>query len=116
MEFASGIPGTLGGALAMNAGAYDGEMKDIVLSVECMDMHGKRLSFDNKSLSFGYRKSILQTESLIAVSAKLKLKYGDPEIILKRMMELSKKRTDRQPLTYPSCGSTFKRPVGYFAN
>jgi UDP-N-acetylmuramate dehydrogenase len=114
-EFASGIPGTLGGALAMNAGAYGGEMKDIVKSVRVIDMDGNIFEFENEEMKFGYRRSIITDKNYIALSAKLDLKPGSYEEIRDKMNELTQKRTTKQPLSMPSAGSTFKRPTGHFA-
>ncbi len=114
MEFAAGIPGTLGGAVVMNAGAYGGEMKDIVEYVDILESDGtvKRYSCDD--MEFGYRKSII-TEDKIVLGAKLKLKKGGRKAIQARMDELKIARSSKQPLELPSAGSTFKRPEGYFA-
>lgn len=115
MEFASGIPGSLGGALAMNAGAYGGEMKDIVEWVEVLDWNLELVRLTNAEMKFGYRKSIIEPGNYIAVRCCLKLKKGDPEEINSIMAELAEKRKAKQPLHLPSAGSTFKRPEGYFA-
>ena len=114
MEFAAGIPGTLGGAIVMNAGAYGGEMKDIVEYVELLMPDGTvdRVLCDN--MKFGYRKSIV-SKDMIVLGAKLKLQKGDKKLIQSRMDELKEARTSKQPLDLPSAGSTFKRPEGYFA-
>ncbi|WP_101773931.1 UDP-N-acetylmuramate dehydrogenase [Peptostreptococcus faecalis] len=114
-EFASGIPGTLGGALAMNAGAYGGEMKNIVKSVRLMDCDGNIVEYTNEEMRFEYRHSRLTEENLIALSAVIKLENGDYEEIKEKMNDLSHQRRTKQPLEYPSAGSTFKRPEGYFA-
>lgn len=114
-EFASGIPGTLGGALAMNAGAYGGEMKNIVESVRIMDENGDIKEFSNEEMEFSYRHSRLSDTKHIALSASIKLQRGVYEEIKEIMADLSHKRTSKQPLEYPSAGSTFKRPEGYFA-
>ncbi|WAW15351.1 UDP-N-acetylmuramate dehydrogenase [Peptostreptococcus equinus] len=114
-EFASGIPGTLGGALAMNAGAYDGEMKHVVKSVRLMDMHGNVKEYSNEDMRFGYRHSLLTDERLIAISAKIQLENGDYNKIKEKMDDLTNRRRTKQPLEYPSAGSTFKRPTGYYA-
>lgn len=115
MEFAGGIPGTLGGAVAMNAGAYGGEMKDIVEWVEVLDNDMKIKKLQNNEMGFGYRKSIIAQSGYIAVSCCLRLKKGEPEEILRLMAELSEKRKSKQPIHIPSAGSTFKRPEGHFA-
>lgn len=112
-EFASGIPGTLGGALMMNAGAYGGEMKDVVVEVEYVDEQGNINTTNN--LEFGYRKSFLTGKQFIALSAKLKLQKGNKEEIENKIKELTESRKSKQPLNFPSAGSTFKRPEGYFA-
>lgn len=114
-EFASGIPGTLGGALAMNAGAYGGEMKNIVKSVRLMDEKGKIVEFTNEEMEFGYRHSILSDRKMIAISAVISLKSGKFDEIKEKMEDLAYQRRTKQPLEYPSAGSTFKRPDGYFA-
>lgn len=114
MEFASGIPGTIGGAICMNAGAYDGEMKDIVKSIKVIK-DGKIFSLDSKEADFGYRKSRISNENMIVLSSELILKKGDYDNIKNKMLDFSKRRTEKQPLEFPSAGSTFKRPEGYFA-
>ncbi|SHO48822.1 UDP-N-acetylmuramate dehydrogenase [Anaerocolumna xylanovorans] len=114
-EFASGIPGTLGGAVTMNAGAYGGEMKDIICDATVLDTDG-RIRFLNKDeLRLGYRQSIVQEEKMVVLSVSLLLKEGKEEDIRAAMAELTKKRKEKQPLEYPSAGSTFKRPEGHFA-
>lgn len=114
-EFAAGIPGTLGGAVVMNAGAYDGEMKNVLKSVRVMDKDGRILELPAEELELGYRHSCIQEKEYIVLSAVLSLKMGDREKIRGKMEELAKKRREKQPLEYPSAGSTFKRPAGYFA-
>lgn len=114
-EFASGIPGSLGGALAMNAGAYGGEMKNIVKSVRLMDEDGNIKEYTNEDMNFGYRHSRLTDEKKIAISAVIELEFGDIELIKLKMDDLAFQRRSKQPLEYPSAGSTFKRPEGYFA-
>ncbi|MHB0739526.1 UDP-N-acetylmuramate dehydrogenase [Peptostreptococcus stomatis] len=114
-EFASGIPGTLGGALAMNAGAYGGEMKNIVKTVRLMDEEGQVVEFTNEEMNFGYRHSRLSDERWIAISAVISLEKGDKAEIKAKMEDLALQRRSKQPLEYPSAGSTFKRPTGYFA-
>ena len=114
-EFASGIPGTLGGALAMNAGAYGGEMKNIVKTVRLMDEEGQVVEFSNEEMNFGYRHSRLSDERWIAISAVISLEKGDKAEIKAKMEDLALQRRTKQPLEYPSAGSTFKRPTGYFA-
>lgn len=115
MEFASGIPGTMGGALVMNAGAYGGEMKDIVVEALVMKEDGQLLRLKKEELELGYRTSVIAKEHYIVLEAVLELQKGDPEAIEARMAELKEARTSKQPLEYPSAGSTFKRPEGYFA-
>ncbi len=115
LEFAYGIPGTLGGAMVMNAGAYGGEMKDITVSVTVMDDTGAVKSLSAAEMAFGYRDSIVKHKPLIVLDAKLKLTQGDPEAILNTMQEHMEARRSKQPLEYPSAGSTFKRPEGHFA-
>ncbi len=115
IEFAGGIPGTLGGAVAMNAGAYGGEMKDIVEEVTLIDRKGKITRLGRDAMSFGYRTSIVSESNQIVLDALLKLRKGETAEILGKMNELNQRRSDKQPLTVPSAGSTFKRPEGYFA-
>lgn len=115
MEFASGIPGTLGGALVMNAGAYDGEMKQIVKEVTVMDQNGNILVLDNDTMEFGYRSSVIRNRPFIVLSAVLTLEEGDTGEIRQKMQELAEKRRAKQPLEYASAGSTFKRPQGSYA-
>lgn len=115
-EFAAGIPGTLGGALVMNAGAYGGEMKQIVESAEVLDNEGNFIVLSNEELELGYRTSIIPKKGYIVLSAVIKLDYTENrEAISARMSELAAQRREKQPLEYPSAGSTFKRPEGYFA-
>lgn len=116
MVFASGIPGTIGGAMVMNAGAYGGEMKDIVTKVTMLDIDtGKIVTLDNEQMCFGYRTSIIKSHSYVVLSVELELVPGNRDEIKNEMAELSAKRREKQPLEYPSAGSTFKRPEGYFA-
>ena len=116
LEFASGIPGSLGGALFMNAGAYGGEMKDIVESVQAIAADGSaERSFSAAEMDFSYRRSALQENGYVAVSAVLRLERGRREEIASRMKELAEKRNSKQPVSFPSAGSTFKRPPGHFA-
>ena len=115
-EFASGIPGSLGGALFMNAGAYGGEMKDIVQSVRAVSRDGKEERiFTAEEMEFAYRHSALEENHYIAVSAVMQLQKGEKDAIAAEMKELMEKRNSKQPVAYPSAGSTFKRPEGYFA-
>lgn len=115
MEFAAGIPGSIGGAVVMNAGAYGGEMKQIVKSVRGLDKEGQILTLDNDTMEFGYRTSAIRNRPIIVLEVTLQLAEGDTETIGARMEELSILRRSKQPLEYPSAGSTFKRPEGYFA-
>ncbi len=114
-EFAAGIPGTVGGAMIMNAGAYGGEMKDIVQSVRVITKEGDAEIISGDDCDFGYRTSALKRGGFVVTSAHLKLEKGDQMAITERMKELALKRKEKQPLEYPSAGSTFKRPEGYFA-
>lgn len=114
-EFAAGIPGTLGGAVMMNAGAYGGEMKDIVECVSLMDEDGNLLQKSCEEMEFAYRHSAIEGTKYVVVGVTLALQPGDKEDITNRMAELAEARRQKQPLEYPSAGSTFKRPVGYFA-
>ena len=114
-EFASGIPGTIGGACVMNAGAYGGEMKDVLESVTVLTGEGKIIELGRNELELGYRTSVIAKKGYIVLGALLKLERGDGEKIKTYMDELKEKRVTKQPLEYPSAGSTFKRPEGYFA-
>lgn len=114
-EFAGGIPGTLGGAVVMNAGAYGGEMKDVLRKVMVTDQSGKVFEIPAEELQMGYRTSIIKTAGYIVLGAVLSLKEGNLEEIKMLTRKLSEQRTSKQPLEYPSAGSTFKRPEGYFA-
>lgn len=114
-EFASGIPGALGGAIVMNAGAYGGEMKQVIRQVTVMDGEGTISVLENEAMEFGYRTSIVKKRPLTVLEAVIGLSSGDKEAILKQMEELAAKRMQKQPLEYPSAGSTFKRPEGFFA-
>ncbi|HPD01711.1 MAG TPA: UDP-N-acetylmuramate dehydrogenase [Acetivibrio sp.] len=115
LEFASGIPGTLGGAVAMNAGAYGGEMKDIVFETEYMDKDGELKVLRNEEHEFGYRTSFIQKQSGMVIRSVLKLRKGNKDDIKALMRDLTKRRQAKQPLDMPSAGSIFKRPEGYFA-
>lgn len=115
LEFASGIPGTLGGAVAMNAGAYGGEIKDVIEKVIVLDENQKVLSFTNSEMNFGYRKSIVQNTKMIVLEVYMTLEKGNYQESKEKIKELTKRRREKQPLNYPSAGSTFKRPVGYYA-
>ena len=113
-EFASGIPGTLGGAVFMNAGAYGGEMKDILYSVTALTPDGTIMVIPKEELELGYRTSVVSKRKYIVLSAMIKLQQGEKQKISDRMEELKEQRTTKQPLEFPSAGSTFKRPVGHF--
>lgn len=115
LEFAFGIPGTAGGAAYMNAGAYGGEMKDILVSCEHILSDGIGAKFNAEELDLRYRHSVYSDSDMIITALILKLKKGDKAEIKAKMDELMSKRRDKQPLEYPSAGSTFKRPEGYFA-
>ena len=115
MEFAAGIPGTLGGAVVMNAGAYGGEMKDILKEVLVMDQQGKIFTLEKKDLKLGYRTRAVKEKGYIVLAAALELRPGPREEIKKLMEDLKQRRVEKQPLELPSAGSTFKRPEGYFA-
>jgi len=115
MEFASGIPGSVGGAMVMNAGAYDGEMSQITESVTVVSPDGEVLVLDAGTMEFGYRTSIIKKTKYVVTSVVLKLVPGDKEEITTLMRDLNAKRREKQPIEYPSAGSTFKRPEGYFA-
>lgn len=115
MEFASGIPGTLGGAIFMNAGAYGGEMKDIVLSVTYADENGDIRTISGNEADFGYRHSIFSDRGCAVLKCTIKLEKGDTEQISALMKDYTKRRNEKQPIDMPSAGSTFKRPEGYFA-
>ena len=114
-EFAGGIPGTLGGAVTMNAGAYGGEMKDVLKEVTVMNQDGEILTIPADKLELGYRTSIIKTAGYIVLEAVISLKEGNIEEITALGRKLSAQRIKKQPLEYPSAGSTFKRPEGYFA-
>lgn len=115
MEFASGIPGTIGGAAFMNAGAYGGEMKDIIKSVKVLDTQGEVRVLPKEELKMGYRTSIVKEKGYTVLSVELELTRGNQEEIRNTMEDLKERRTSKQPLEMPSAGSTFKRPEGYFA-
>ena len=114
-EFATGIPGALGGAMTMNAGAYGGEMKDVVESVRALDKEGQIKEFSNEEMHFRYRGSRVWDEGLVVLSVVFKLEHGKRSDIKSTIDDLTHKRTSKQPLEYPSGGSTFKRPEGYYA-
>ena len=115
LEFAAGIPGTLGGAVVMNAGAYGGEMKQVLQSVSVLTKEGQVKEIPAEKLELGYRKSCIQREGYVVLSAKLLLKKGEKAEIQAQMEDFAARRREKQPLEYPSGGSTFKRPEGYFA-
>ena len=114
-EFAAGIPGTIGGAVVMNAGAYGGEMKDVLAEVSVSTKDGEFLTLNKEELKLGYRTSIIPEKEYIVLGAVIELEPGDREEIKAKMNELRMRRSSKQPLEYPSAGSTFKRPEGYFA-
>lgn len=115
LEFASGIPGTLGGGAVMNAGAYGGELKDVLVETRCVTLDGEVRTYTGEEQGFGYRKSAFEGGNQVVTEGILQLQKGDGETIRARMNELNGKRRDKQPLEFPSAGSTFKRPVGGFA-
>lgn len=115
LEFAAGIPGTLGGAVTMNAGAYGGEMKDVLVKVEVLCPNGEIRELDAGELQLAYRYSLVPEKNWIVLGAKMRLAYGNKTDIKAKMDEYSLARRTKQPLEYPSAGSTFKRPEGYFA-
>lgn len=115
LEFAYGIPGTVGGAVYMNAGAYDGEVSNVIKSAEVMDYNGNIFTIKREDMALGYRTSIFSNERYIILSATFSLIPAEKEQISLRMEELMSRRKEKQPLSYPSAGSTFKRPEGYFA-
>lgn len=115
MEFASGIPGTLGGAIVMNAGAYGGEMKDIVAETQYIDEDGSIKSVKNEQHEFDYRTSMFQGTKKIIIESTLKLQHGDAHKIKQFMDDLNNRRKEKQPLDMPSAGSAFRRPNGYYA-
>lgn len=114
-EFAAGIPGTIGGAMVMNAGAYGGKMKDITESVTVLTPEGELLTLKREELEMGYRTSLIARKGYLVLEAVLKLTRGNQEQIKEKMADLRQRRISKQPLEYPSAGSTFKRPQGYFA-
>ena len=114
-EFAAGIPGTIGGAVVMNAGAYGGEMKDILKEVTVLDQNGMIRTIPAEELELGYRTSIIARKGYVVLEAVIVLKTGDQKEIKAAIDDLKEKRVTKQPLEYPSAGSTFKRPEGYFA-
>lgn len=115
LEFAAGIPGTVGGGIVMNAGAYDGEMKQVVESVSVIDRGGNELILDNETMEFGYRTSIIKKKPFLVTGCTFRLRTGNQEEIYAKMEDFQKRRKEKQPLEFPSAGSTFKRPAGNFA-
>ena len=114
-EFAAGIPGTVGGAVRMNAGAYGGEMKDILVSADVLDNEGNVITLSNEELKLSYRSSVVSEKGYVVLKAVYELKEGNKDEIQAVMDDLKNRRVTKQPLEYPSAGSTFKRPEGYFA-
>ncbi len=115
LEFASGIPGTVGGGVVMNAGAYGGEMSQVVTQVCVVSAEGEFMELDNDTMEFGYRNSVIRHSKFTVTQVTFRLAHGDRETIRARMEELATRRREKQPLEYPSAGSTFKRPEGYYA-
>lgn len=115
LEFAYGIPGSLGGALYMNAGAYGGEMRDVVKSCRYIDENGEIREMSAAEMQLSYRSSVFAKRDYVITSVTMELQPGEQNAIKSRMEELMQRRRDKQPLEFPSCGSTFKRPEGYFA-
>lgn len=115
LEFASGIPGTVGGAVFMNAGAYDGEIKDVIEYADVIDSEGNTHRLIKDELELSYRHSVIAEKNMIVVGAMFNLNKGIKKDITDKMADFAKRRRDKQPLNYPSAGSTFKRPEGYFA-
>lgn len=115
LEFASGIPGTVGGGVTMNAGAYDGEMSQVVKTVKALNPGGKEIILSREEMDFSYRHSAVTEKNIIVTEATFELQPGDPVQIRAKMSELNAKRAEKQPLDVPSAGSTFKRPEGFFA-
>lgn len=114
-EYASGIPGTLGGAVTMNAGAYDGEISHSILRATVLNQNGEQFVLEKEQLQLGYRTSIIQIQSFIVIEVEFAFKKGEKSHIFDKMVKLNQQRKQKQPLEYPSAGSTFKRPKGYFA-
>ena len=115
LEFASGIPGTVGGGVTMNAGAYDGEMSQVVTRMKGICPDGKAVELSREEMNFSYRHSVVQEKDLIVTEVEFELREGDPAAIRAKMSELNARRAEKQPLDVPSAGSTFKRPQGYYA-
>ncbi|MGO4929551.1 UDP-N-acetylmuramate dehydrogenase [Fundicoccus sp. Sow4_F4] len=114
LEFACGIPGSIGGAVYMNAGAYGGEVKEVITSVDVITRDGEFKTLTNEECEFSYRHSIFQSSADIVLTVTFQLTDGEPIAIKEEMMHLTELREEKQPLEYPSCGSVFKRPVGYY--
>lgn len=115
LEFACGIPGSIGGAVYMNAGAYGGEVKDVITAVDVLTREGELRQYQQEDLNFAYRTSVFQENGDIILGAYFRLAIGDSDNIETKMADLTEQRQAKQPLDYPSCGSVFKRPEGYFA-
>ena len=115
LEFAAGIPGTVGGGAVMNAGAYGGEMSQVVTTVTVVNRNGEIMELDNSTMEYGYRTSVIQNQPFVVTKVTFRLQPGDPEQIAAKMEELALRRREKQPLEYPSAGSAFKRPEGHFA-
>lgn len=115
LEFASGIPGTVGGGVVMNAGAYGGELSQVVTEVQVLDKNSEFLTLNNDTMEFGYRRSTIRRKPFIVTEVVFELSPGNPADIRAKMDELAVKRREKQPLEFPSAGSTFKRPEGYYA-
>ncbi|UBH13665.1 UDP-N-acetylmuramate dehydrogenase [Macrococcus armenti] len=115
LEFACGIPGSVGGAVYMNAGAYGGEVKDVIVNAKVINHEGEMMTLTKEDLALDYRTSIIQQEQYVVLEATFKLQQGDLSTIQSQMDVLTERRETKQPLEYPSCGSVFRRPPGYFA-
>ena len=115
LEFAAGIPGTVGGGAVMNAGAYGGEMSQVVTTVTVVNRNGEIMELDNSTMEYGYRTSVIQNQPFVVTKVTFRLQPGDPQEIAAKMEELAIRRREKQPLEYPSAVSTFKRPEGHFA-
>ena len=115
LEFASGIPGTIGGGVVMNAGAYGGELSQVVTMVKVVSKEGEVLELDNETMEFGYRTSTIRNNGFTVIEVTFRLQAGEKDAIKAKMDELASRRREKQPLEFPSAGSTFKRPEGYFA-
>ncbi len=115
LEFAAGIPGTVGGGVIMNAGAYDGEMKMVVDTVTVLDGEGEEFTLDNATMEFGYRTSVIKNQKFVVTECTFLLQPGVKEEIKAKMDDFARRRREKQPLEFPSAGSTFKRPAGHFA-